>query len=278
MHDPKGPDILPTLHPPGTLYSSSLYWDLGAIWADRRKIYTEGALKDFEEADKKVKPFLSGTSLGELFTYVGARHRIVVARQRDRGYSIKSKTPYPSVAWVAECREPEKFAKAIAFPLRAAGFAASAQVSLKLVEVMHLDCKITGYRFEEVEKNRRYEQGTLFNFTPCFSRVGKFFIFSSTFELCKDLIRELRSEEQSSIGGDPADARHRFSWSALGEAVSAEKELIATELTLRHGGAVERVDEQIEALLRLLDRLGVIEASVCHSPGFQLELRAVYKK
>jgi len=275
MHDPKQPGILPLLSPPGTLYSTSFYWDLAALYNQRKAIYKQDALKEFEDGEKKVKPFLAGNSLGQLFNLLGARHRVVVARPRESVYTIKPKSPYPSFALVAECRNPEKFYQAISVPLRGAGFFLSTQVNMKLVDQTHAGCKIVGYRFVENEKNRQIGQGTLFNYTPCFTRVGQYVVFSSSLELCRDLIDEL--QRTPTEGKDNADIRHRFSWSALGEVLATERALVATELTLRHGGAVDQVDRQITNLLQLLDKLGTVEASVSHSPHFKLEVRARYR-
>lgn len=276
MHDPSELGLSPILHPPGTLFSNSIYWDLGALWSHRKEIYKEGALKEFEDADKKAKPFLAGASIGQLLSSIGAHHRFIITRQRERAYSIKPKTPLPAFAAVLECCDGEQFVKSINLPIRAAGFIASSQVNMKMFDVTHADTKILGYRFEEVEKNKRIENGVLFNFTPCFCRVGSFVIFSSTQELCKDLIDELKRTKTTSDRADQADARHEFYWSALREAFAAERPLLATELTLRHGGATGTVEEQIDNVLKLLDRLGTIEASVSHSPSFRLELRAKY--
>jgi hypothetical protein len=277
MHDPNESGLSPILHPPGTLFSNSIYLDFGALWTHRKEIYREGAIKEFEDADKKAKPFLAGASIGQLLSNIGARHRFIVARQRERAYSIKPKTLLPAFAAVVECRDADQFVKSISLPIRAAGFIASSQVNMKMVNATHAETKILGYRFEEVEKNKRIESGILFNFTPCFCRVGSFVVFSSTQELCQDLIDELKRTKETSDRTDQADARHEFYWSALKEAFAAERPLLATELTLHHGGASATVEEQIDNVLKLLDRLGTIEASVSHSPTFRLELRARYK-
>lgn len=278
MHDPDKAPILPLLNPPGTLYSNSFYWDLSALWNDRTKLFKEGALKDFENSDKSVKPFLAGNSLASIFTTLGARHRIVVARQRSTGYTARPKSPQPAFAFIAECRDAEKLSKIAALPLRTAGFFFSTQFSMKLMEETHDNCRIVTYRFSETDKNKGYDHGTVFNYSPSFVRVGNFFIVSSTRELCLDLIDELNSQARSTINViDTADMRHRFSWEALGDALAAERPRIATELTLRHGGAVDRVDDQVAALLKLLDKLGTLDVTISHSPGFRLDIRTNYK-
>ncbi|HQR06425.1 MAG TPA: hypothetical protein PLN21_06360 [Gemmatales bacterium] len=277
MHDPEKEPLLPLLNPPGTLASTSFYWNLSSLWQQRDKYYKEGALKEFDEADKQVKPFLAGNSLGSLMNTLGARHRLVIATQRQSGYKSRPKTAYPAFAFVAECTNPDQFSKIIAVPLRTAGFFFSTQVNMKLFDETYHNSKITGYRFAENEKNHGYDQGSLFNYSPSFARVGNFFVISSTVELCKDLIDEIQLPTSASSVGDHADLRQRFSWSALSQAVAAERPLLVSLLTLRHGGAVERVDDQINALLKLLDRLGTLDLTIHHSPGFKLELRANYR-
>lgn len=277
MHDPAKESILPLLSPPGTLFSSSFYWNLAGLWNDRTKVFKEGALKDFESGSKTIKPFLAGNSLSELLNTLGTRHRIVVSKQRDTGYTIKPKSTLPAFAMVVECKNPEQFNKMIALPLRTAGLLFSAQVSMKLFEEEFGQSKIIGYRFTDNAKNKHYDQGFLFNYSPSFARSGNFFIISSTRELCRDLITELAKPEATSSASDSADVRHRFSWAALGQALASERPRLATELTLRYGGSTDRIDQQISALLKLLDRLGTLDMSIDHSAGFRLEVRANYK-
>lgn len=277
MHDPQIESIFPLLNPPGTLASFSFYWNLSSLWMERTRIYKEGALKDFEEGDKKIKPFMAGNSLGTLLNALGTRHRIVIASQRQTPYQFKTKVVHPAFALVAECKDAEQFYKIINIPLRTAGFFLSTQVNMKLSDVSYEGCKITTYRFVENEKNKAYDHGSLFNYSPSFARVGKFFIISSTMELCKNLVDELNRPVVPTSQVDPVDMRHRFSWSALGQAFATERPRLTTELTLRHGGNADRVDEQITALLKLLDRLGSLDLTVQHSPGFKIELRANYR-
>ncbi|HMO37700.1 MAG TPA: hypothetical protein PKA06_16790, partial [Gemmatales bacterium] len=277
MHDPAQGGTLPLLFPQGTLYSTSFYWNLGDAWKQREKLFQEGAIKDFEEGDKAVRPFLAGNSLSRLFELLGARHRFVATRQRSTGYSIKAKSTLPGMGLVLECREAEQFEKLLNLPLRGAGLLFYAAVQLRYFEEQHEGHKITGYRFAEVEKNKAYQQGYYFNFSPCFVRVGKYFVLSSTQELCRDLVTELKKEPEQPVY-EPADMRQQFSWSALGTAMAAERPLVITELTLRHGGSPERIEEQMNQLLHLLHKLGTVELNIHHSPAFKLEMVTNYSR
>lgn len=275
MHDPARESILPLLNPTGTLFSSSFYWNLADLWNKRSTIFKEGALKDFEEGEKSIRPFLAGNTLSNFLNALGARHRFVITQQRNTGYAIKPKSPLPAFAVVLECNNPEQFSKMIGLPLRTAGLLFSTQVSMKLFEEEYHQSKVAGYRFNENAKNKYNEQGFLFNYSPSFARSGKYFIISSTRELCCDLIDELA--KPATAGSDTVDVRHRFSWSALGQVLTKERPRLSTELTLRYGGSQDRVEEQINSLIKLLDKLGTIDLTVSHSPGFRFELRANYK-
>ncbi|MBL8822538.1 MAG: hypothetical protein JNJ77_08125 [Planctomycetia bacterium] len=277
MHDPERESLLSLLNPPGTVFSTSFYFNFAEMWKHRTKLFKEGALKDVEEGEKTIKPFLAGNTPGKIISTLGARHRLVIAQQRKREYTTKPKIIYPAAALVFECTDPDQFNKMIAVPLHTAGFLYSTQVSMKLNEETFMDTKIISYQFTENEKNQQYEQGVLFNVTPSFARAGNYFVLSSSRELCRNLVKELRSNQTDGHADkDHADIRHRFSWTALGQVLSSEQPRIATELTLRHGGDAETVETQISSLLSLLNELGTIELSISHSPVFRLQLQANY--
>jgi hypothetical protein len=268
MHDAKAGAMLPLLDPPGTLYSNGFYFDFATLWKDRLKMFKEGAIKDIENGDKQIKPFLVGNSLSTILETLGSRHRLVIAQQRETGYKVKPKVPYPAFGLMLECRDADKFQKITAFPLRSAG--------LFFSSTAHQGVKVASYRFKEGTSNKGYEGSGLFNYSPSFCRVGNYFVLSSTQELCKDMVTELKKLD-GQITNDHADIRHRFSWVALGQAVAAERPRVLTELTLRHGGTSDRTEDQLQQLLRLLDKLGTVELSISHSPTFRLELVTKYK-
>lgn len=277
MHNPETEALLPLLHPPGTFYSNSFYFNFAGMWKERNTLFKEGALKDIEDGEKTIKPFLAGNTVGKILSTLGSRHRLVIAQQSKREYETKPRIVYPAAALVLECTDPEQFSKIIAVPLRTAGFLFSTQVSMKLNEENFMDTKIISYRFTENDKNKQYEQGVLFNTTPSFTRVGKYFILSSSRELCRNLVKELSARPDETSDKDHADIRHRFSWTALGQVLAADQPRIATELTLRHGGHADSVEAQITNLLALLNELGTVDLSISHSPIFRLQLQARYQ-
>lgn len=278
MHNPETEALLPLLNPPGTVYSNSFYFNFSEMWKQRNTLFKEGALKDIEEGEKTIKPFLAGNTVGKILSTLGARHRLVIAQQNQRVYETKPKIVYPAAALVLECADPEQFSRIIAVPLRTAGFLYSTQVSMKLNEENFMDNKIISYQFTENDKNKQYEQGVLFNTTPSFTRVGKYYILSSSRELCRNLVKELKNAKSiESPDKDHSDIRHRFSWTALGQVLAADQPRIATELTLRHGGHADSVDAQITNLLTLLNELGTVDLSISHSPIFRLQLQARYQ-
>ena len=110
MHDlvrahvppPGQPGALPLLSPEGTLFSSSFYFDPAELWKQRAVLLPGEVLKQLEAGDKQSELPLQGTRVSQYLEMVGVRHRIVVARQDNSGYSVKSEAHYPAFAWVLE--------------------------------------------------------------------------------------------------------------------------------------------------------------------------------
>src|SRR5262249_23569179 len=168
------------------------------------------SLPKVEDFDKKAAQFLFGKRPSQLLQYAGTRHRIVAAKQFDSGYKVNSTPPTPSFALVTEMRDPDGFTKTVEPIIRAVGLLAGFGAEMKMVEEKQGDHKIIGYRFVESEKNKNINNGLVFNFSPCFCRVGKQMIFSSTLELAHNLIDEVKSEGDVTPT-DAAALRSRFS-------------------------------------------------------------------
>ena len=66
-------------------------------------------------------------------------------------------------------------------------------------EEEHGNVKILGYRFIENEGNKAFGDGIVFNFTPNRARVGNQYLFSSSVELTRTLIDELRIKRRSRL-------------------------------------------------------------------------------
>lgn len=270
---------LPLLQPKGAILSHSFYLDLHEFWQQRDKMFDEGQLKALDNANKVAAPFLLTTHFGDLINAMGARHRLVATTQFATGYKTEPLFRLPSMAFVGEMKDPEAFIQRAEPPLRSFGFVAALNVKMSFVEEKHGPYKIIGYRFAEDQKNKEFANSILFNFSPCFVRVGDKFVVSTTLELARSLIDELEKESKSAADFDSAAMRGQFSWEGVSAFLGTFREQLVTQSLLDNGGSPEEAKKQVELLLALLGRLGQIDTTLRYEMDrFQWDFRVVPAK
>jgi hypothetical protein len=234
------PGSLPILKPKSTLFSTSYYFDLKAVWEQRAKLFNAKQVQQFEEFDKKSGTFLLGNRFSTLSANVGPYHRVVVVNQPKAAYKKQPDQHIPAFALVMSLRNPEKFGKSMNALLRAAGFLASTQVKFTMEEIQHGKHAIVGYRFPEDEPLKGDDRNVRFNFSPAFVVVGDQFVISSTIELAKELADLLDKEEKA--WGLAQDRRLAESRTAREVAV---KKIEALAAELKQAGDAEAIEKLI---------------------------------
>jgi hypothetical protein len=257
---------------------------VASLWKQRAVLLPADQLKRVEEFDKSSKVILYGTQFSQFLEYAGARQRVVVAQQEDKGYSVKPENRQPAFALVLELRDPDAFAKAIDGPLRGLAFLAGlkAPMSQFIEEHGESKSKIIGYRFVENDGNKGLADGILFNFSPSRARVGNQYVFSSTVELARQLVDELEQEAKSheeaplsaSTANDGTILQSRLSFSGVSNYLGAEKKQLVTQNMLEQGNSPEEAEKEVSLLLQLLDHLGRVETTNRYLPDqYQFDLR-----
>lgn len=278
VHPAGEPGALPLLEPKGTLYATSFYWDPYIFWEQRKEIAVAGVVKELEEGDKKSSTFLLGRRFSQLLKLTGVRHRFVAVRQFETEYKTRPKDIQPGFALVMDSRDPEGLAKAVEPILRGVGLLGSINFKMHLFEEKVGSWKLLGYRFAENAKNKAYQHGALFNFSPCYVRVGNQFIFSSTRELALTLIPLVEREATLEAYQESASSRHRYSWSGLAVYLEGLRDQLITDTILQEGVDPATAEKQVNELFKLLDRLGHVDAAVYYEPkSFRVELKLNYK-
>jgi hypothetical protein len=265
----------PLLEPPGVLYSANIYLDLGKLWEQRAKLLNDKQVKTIEDSDKKTALFLAGSPVSKLLAQAGGHHRIVVAHRSKPSYRVTPGQTYPSFAFVLELRDPEGFSKRMEANLRAGALLASTQVKLKSVEEKHGDLKIVGYRFPEDGQFPADTENIRFNFTPCFATVGNQFILSSSIELCHELIDIVKKEASASHASDAAlPFRERFYAEGGAQVLEYYRDRLFTQTILDQAIPPEQAQQQVQALIDIVRRLGVLEIADSYmEKSFRLDLR-----
>jgi len=253
------PTTLPLLEPKGTLYASTFYLDLAKYWTDRAKLFDEKTLQAFEEGDKQSATFLLGTRISQILEATGPRHRLVVARQSDTGYTVQPAVRLPAFAFVAEARDAEALLKALEPRLRTIALLTTTQAKMTLVEEKVGDVNLVGYRFVENDQNKAINSGILFNFSPCFARVDDALLFCSTLELARDLIPEIRAKAKQTDRTDVVLSRDRFRFEGLSRYLETIRRQLVTQSILGSGNTPEAAEKEIADFLKLLDTFGKVE-------------------
>jgi hypothetical protein len=255
---PRSAGLPALLKPPGTLYSATARHDYRIFWTRRAELYTEKQLRDLEQFDKNSKQVLLGSSFSELLSYVGVNQRYVVSQQRQTNYEVKPQNRIPAFAVVLELDQAEEFHKAIEPRLRTLGLLATTQVKMKLAEEKVGEHKLVGYRFEEDTRNKAIQGGVLFNFSPCFARVGNQMIFSSTLELGRDLV-PLVGNAKTINGSQSLISQEVFHWAGLSDFFDTVKDNLVGQNILESGNTPEEAKREVELFLKMLSKLGTIE-------------------
>jgi hypothetical protein len=258
--------VQPLLEPKAVLFSSSFYFDLAAIWDSRAQLFNEGQIKALEDFDKNSAKFLAGSSFSKLVGLTGPRHRLVAAHQPTYAYKTSPQQNIPSFAWVVELRDPESFGKRMELILRAAGILASTQVKLQLFEEDCLGHKIIGYRISETSPLVNDPTNLRFNFLPCFTRVGKQFVFCSTLTLCRELTEILERENKTPANSKPG-AANLMQFYSSGGAILLDyyKDVLLTQNILDRANTPEIAGKQVGELIQLVRELGVLQIESTYS-------------
>jgi hypothetical protein len=279
LHLPRDEKIggtLPLLEPKGVMFSHSFYLDLGALWTKRDKIMNAQNVKDFEKGVKEASRFLPGDSIDQLLVKSGVHHRFVVANVGKLDYAIEPKVKLPGFGFVSSMRDPT-FGKSAELIIRAAGFLASTQVTLKLIEEKHGEITIVGYRFPEDGKFPDDPQNLRFNFMPAFAVVKDQFIAASTVDLCRELIDIVQKEDRAK----PLHPNMRMRAYADGGSafLNASPEALLTATILNQAIPEAEAKKQVEMFLKQIRQLGSAWAETDYTDKqFRFDLRWEFGK
>jgi hypothetical protein len=280
MHiPPEGAGTPPLLEPKGVLYSSSYHLDLAKVWEDRKGLFSEKNLTDFEAFDKKSGAFLLGTPFSKLVTQVGPTQRFLVATQAKALYTVTPRQKLPAFALVAEMREPEAFSRSLNSILRTAALLGTFQVKLKLIEEKHGEHTLVGYRFPEDAPFKGDEENLRFNFTPCFARVGSHYVVSSTMELGHELIDLLEKEDKAAVPPSPLAVQSKLYGQGGADYLKRIENVLLAQTILDRAVSPESAREETKALLDWVRKLGVLRTEVAYGKNdFRYEIRLVPAK
>jgi hypothetical protein len=270
----------PLLEPRTVLFSGSFYFDLAALWEKRAELFNKAQRKTFENFDKNSSRFLLGSSFSKLVSQTAPYHRVVVAHQPACAYKTTPQQNIPAFALVTELREPEAFGTRMDAILRAAALLASTRVRLQFFEDTYAGHKIVGYRISETAPLANDPTNLRFNFVPCYVRVGNQFVFSSTLNLCHELI-DLLTAEAKSPSKSPAREASVMQFYGSGGAALLDyyRDVVLTQNILDNANTPEKAAQQVDDIIQLVRKLGVFRIESRYADkDFSYNLRFVPAK
>jgi hypothetical protein len=252
---------LPLLQPPRTFASVSYFIDLGEFWVHREQIFNKKQVEGLEQFEKQSGKFLGGVKLGTLLQQLGNHQRVVFATPSKPQYKTQPATQIPAFAVVLDMRDPA-FGKSMSFILRAAALLGSfaSKSGLKMVEEEHAGHKLVSYSFPEDKTYEGDPNGIRFNFTPCFVQVGDQFVLSSTVELGKDLIDEIKRGSKDTAR--PATMRTQLYSSGAAQALRTGEEQVLMQLILSQALPPGAARDEVGRIIALVERLGILQFEV----------------
>jgi hypothetical protein len=258
---PKGtPATLPLLEPQGTIYSHSLYLDIGYMWKNRDKLLNDEIRKNIEKGEKQISMFLPSTvKLGELLEMWGPYHRVVIANHDQKPYKTQPSLQLPAFGYVGSSRD-KKFGQAIDPVLRSAGLFGTLQFGWKMTEYEHEGVTLVAYRFPENKQIADDPGGMRYNFEPCFAIMGDEFVLASTVELGKKLITELKHPRTAQSSS--AVVRGKLLAKGGAQALEGFTDPLVTDAVLKRGIGLAEARAEITQLVEFVKSLGTVEVEL----------------
>jgi len=270
---PPGQDAAPSLlEPRNVIFSTAFYFDIAKFFEERKKLFTAGQVRAIEEFDEKSAGVLVGTPFSKLAGMAGPCQRVVVVHQDSSVYKTTPTVRLPAFAVVNRMRQPEKFGKRMEVILRSAGLFAGFFAPMKLAEEQHGTTHIIGYRFSEERKTDEKPNDILFNFSPCFARVGDHFVASSTVELCRELV-DLLAQEKKVVPSTGPVVRSQFYAAGVASVLRAVNDRIRTRLVLDYALSPDQAARDAETFLQSVRQLGSLRMESHYGPNdFHLDV------
>jgi hypothetical protein len=286
-----GKGAVPPIQPPSMIASLSLWRDWSTIWESRSDLFPPETVQGFAQLDTFAGQFFGVREFGpDVLGAFEPHWRLVVARQDYEAIKPPPDLKLPAFALVTELSSPDSdFAQRLkvafqtfvglsnvdAVQKKGPPFELGSEVveGITLATATYMVNKATGAAGEA--PNQRY------NFSPSAAQVGKYFFLSSSADLGRSLIKELKLK--GSATSSAAEGNETVLLEAdgheLAKLLEQNRTRIAARFMLGRGETKQNADRQAESLLNLVRYLGHGRALVRDDPAAtQLEVKLQFSK
>ncbi len=258
----------PPLHPPGTIASLSLWRDWATIWESRADLFSPEVVQGFAQLDTLAGQFFAAREFGaDVLGAFDPHWRLVIAQQDYAAMRPAPDTKLPAFAIVAELNgSQDDFAARLRIAFQSfvalsnidAAQKKAAVLELGSEEVEGIHMSTTKYVVPQKAPSASAPGATRYNFSPSTAQVGKYFVLSSSAELARSLVKELKSATVT--GNDQKQEPATFSVVADGPELARlfeqNRSRMVMQTMLSRGETKEDAGHRVDLNLALLRYLG----------------------
>lgn len=275
--DPPAAGSRPLPQVPGLVGGVTIYRDLARWYQGREHYLQPQVLPAFDKFETGIGNLLPGHDIGEdVLPLFGSNFTMVSALQDFDHLGGTPGVQLPGFAIIASLQEPEEATDVLQLLFQTFLSVLNLQAAEQkrqpwLIETAdHAGAKITFARY--LDKPAGDDLPTVFNFQPASARVGDEFVFSSSVQLCRDLIDTLSAADRSEVEAE--DLRMTLTGANLGELLGLNRQHLEAAQVAK-GRDAEQAARDVDGLLALVGRLDALSlTTLCDRGGFRLRLEA----
>jgi hypothetical protein len=263
-----GQGSAPLIAPAGTVASLSLWRDWATIWESRAELFTPEVVQGLAQLDTFAGQFFGGREFGsDVLGAFDPHWRLVVAQQDYQALKPPPDVKLPAVALVAELESPDgDFAQRLKVAFQSfVGLAniGAAQQKAPLLElgsevVEGVTVATTRFMVPRAESPASVQPHPRYNFSPAAAQVGKFFILSSSTQLARTLVKELKSGggNRDAAGAVKATLTLEADGPELARLLEQNRVRLVMQTMLKQGETKAKAEQRVDLLLSLVRYLG----------------------
>ncbi len=269
--------------PPTTAMHFFLYRDMPELYKNREKLVKAESLPEFDKFETGVNSLLPGRQFTkDVLPHLGDEITVVVAKQSYEGLGGEPAVKLPGFAILIRPRDNKAASQLLKYTFQS------------IVSIANLSIAETGkgepmmfeseqYKDTSIAFGRhlstRKEGATLpiiYNFTPAAAEIGDRFVFSSSRDLCRQLIdAHANQKDQKS---SPMNFSFSVMPSATADLLNINRKLIEAQL-IQNGQAAQAAKNQMDLVMKLLGQLEKLDmSSKLDANGlYQLQMEVSWK-
>jgi hypothetical protein len=245
-----------------------LWRDWATIWESRAELFTPEVVQGLAQFDTVAGQFFGAREFGgDVLAAFDPHWRLVVAQQDYQALKPAPAVKLPAFAFVAELNAPDSdfaprlkvaFQSFVAISNVDAAQKKAAVLELGSEQVEGITIATTRFLAPTTGSASGEQASTRYNFSPAAAQVGKFFILSSSTQLARALVKELKSANgaQTTAAEEPSTLTVEADGPEVARLLEQNRNRMVMQAMLKQGESKENAGRSVDRNLSLLRYLG----------------------